>query len=104
MVECTQLQSENCCLNAVHAAVPADNGVVILATLAVVDEHPNFLSEFRVVGCNSPRLTEGSEILAWVKTKTSRIAETSRTVALIKSTVCLRSVLHHEKTMLFCKC
>lgn len=104
IVEFTQLQSENRSLDAVHAAVPPYDGVMILPTLAVVEEHPHFPSELGVACRNRSRLPEGPQILTRIKTKAARIAETSRPLSLIESTVRLSCVFHDEEAVSFCKC
>src|SRR6478672_12780444 len=44
-----QFDTQNCCLNSVHSAVPTNHDVMILAVLAVISKDPDLLLQLGIV-------------------------------------------------------
>ena len=77
LVEVLQFDAQNGSLNAVHPAVPADQGVVIFPNLSVVTQDPDLFVDLGVVRHNSPRFAKRAEIFAGIEAKTPNVADSA---------------------------
>jgi hypothetical protein len=80
-------------LDAVHAGIPADHGMVVFSALAVVAQDAETLGEIRVAGDHRTGLTEGAEVFAGVKAKAGGMAEGSDALALVFGAMGLTGIL-----------
>ncbi|MCG3118829.1 MAG: hypothetical protein ALAOOOJD_01104 [bacterium] len=65
-----QLDTQDRALQTIHAAVPADKGVMIFLWLPVIAQQLDFRRQLRVVGDDGAGLTVGAQIFAGIKTET----------------------------------
>ena len=75
LIEVTQLDSQNCRLDAVHSAVPAHHRMVVFSNLAVIPQNPDLLLQFIIVCHDSAGLAKCAEVLARIKAEATGIAD-----------------------------
>jgi len=91
-----QFDTQNCCLDSVHSAVPTNHHVMILTDLAVISQDPDFLLQFGVISHHCAGLTECTEILPRVEAETASIAKTSHLSAFVSGSVSLAGILNEK--------
>ena len=90
----TQLDAENRALDAVHARVPADDGVMIFLGLTVIAQDLHLGGDFGIVGGDAAAFAERAEIFSGIKTETAGHARAARDVAVAFCAVRLAGVLN----------
>src|ERR1700683_2085890 len=71
--EMPQLDAQDSSLNGIEPAIVSLHVVVILLRLAVVPQRSHLSRHLFAIGCNGPCFATGAQILAWIKTKRSRL-------------------------------
>ena len=100
VIEVGEFHVEDGGLDAIHAAVPADHGVVIFFDLAVIAEDADFFVEIGVIGEDRSRLAKGAEIFAWVEAEATGIGEEAGFFSVVFGAVSLAGVFDDEDPVL----
>ena len=100
VIEVGEFDIEDGGLDAIHAAVPADHGVVVFFDLAVIAEDAHFFVEVGVIGEDRPGLAKGPEIFAWVEAEATGIGEEAGFCSVVLGAVGLAGVFDDEDAVL----
>ena len=73
--------------------------MVILVVLSPVAQDADGTIVLRIVGDDNPSFPISPEILGWIETKTSQIAESSDALTLVLGPVCLRGIFDDDESM-----
>src|SRR6266404_2868995 len=94
----SEFDSQNGCLDSVHATVPSDHDVMILADLAVISQNPNLLLQLGIVSHHCAGLTESTKILPRVEAEAASLAKASHLPSLVFGSMCLAGILDNIHT------
>jgi len=100
VIEVGEFHVEDGGLDAIHAAVPADHGVVIFFDLAVIAEDADFFVEVGVIGEDCPGFAKGAEVFAWVEAEAAGIGEEAGFFSVVFGAVGLAGVFDDEDPVL----
>ena len=100
-----ELNAQDPCLNTIEPPVVSLKLVVIFLSLAMVAEHPHFLSDVGIICCHGAPLAASAKVLPGIETEGCRCPHGSGFFPLlslfgeVKCPVRLASILDHHKAV-----
>src|SRR4030066_723190 len=86
----------------IKPAVESDKFMLICGPAPVISEELHFFVYCRVIGCYYAAVAVCPEILAWIKTEASRIADASNYCISVSCAKGLGAISNNLQIMLFC--
>src|SRR5438128_5904773 len=86
-------------LNAIHASIPANHGMVILFELPMITEHLHLLLQFSIICHYRPSLTKSTQVLARIKAETSSVPNRAGLASFVQRAMGLAGILNHVQAV-----
>src|SRR5574344_1729839 len=92
-IQIVEFHTEYSCLQFIHPAIFSNVIKYIFLRTAIISQCPDYLCQFLVIRGHRTGITQCTQVLAWIKTVSCSIAQTTCTLRSESTTVCLCIIL-----------